>query len=335
MNFTFATCPRTKTLSTLMSNRNNPLAQEVSFEYISTIINVHNIHDAEFFCRTYNIAFMPDVWIKMADSIPLPSKMIETYAAAMFDERNNALDGQTGEYVDRAHLTFEAINNLWAKTLKQRDILLRLKPLQDDFVARERINWGDQYDFNDLIKLSDLYIQSLKANSITNPIQKESLRVLLKTLIDINRAIVTKDTAELKSLTAAFSTMAKTAQLDNMIEDTHTDELSTLAEIAQIVEDSGFEMPYYDGADRDAIDIAIHDIEESNARLVKTATGLGPQIEQMMQKYREEQAQQADQAAQEEVDISSLLSAYETEQNIEEEPDDFITDMKFDETEGN
>lgn len=333
MDFRFATCPRTKTLAVLMSNRNNPMAEEVSFDFIASIINIHNIHDAEKFCRTYNIAFMPDVWIKMADSIPVPSKMIQEYAAAMFDERNNAINGETGEYVDRAQLTFEAINNLWAKTTKQRDILLRLKPLQDDFVARERINWGDQYDFNDLIKLSDLYIQSLKANSITNPIQKESLRTLLKIMIDINRAIVTKDSAELKSLTAAFSTMAKTAQLDNMIETTHTDELSTLAEIAQIVEDSGFEMPYYDGANRDAIDMAIHDIEESNARLVKTATGLGPQIEQMMLKYREEQMQHADETAQQEVDIGALLSAYEDEQQVEDEPDDFITDMNFDEGE--
>lgn len=329
MNFRFAACPRTHTLSKLMSNRNNPLAEEVSFDYIASIINVRNIHDAEKFCRTYNIAFMPDVWIKMADAIPLPAKMIEEYAAAMFDERNNALDGQTGEYVDRAQLTFETINNLWAKTTKQRDILLRLKPLQEDFVARERINWGDQYDFNDLVKLSDLYIQSLKANSITNPIQKESLRTLLKIMIDINRAIVTKDTAELKSLTAAFSTMAKTAQLDNMIETTHTDELSTLAEIAQIVEDSGFDMPYYDGADRDAIDIAIHDIEESNARLVKTATGLGPQIEQMMAKYREEQEKQATDKAHTEVDISTLLTAYEDEQQVEEEDDKLIIDEDF------
>lgn len=329
MNFRFAACPRTHALSLLMSNRNNPLAEEVSFDYIASIIDVHDAHAAELFCRTYNIAFMPEVWIKMADSVAPAAKMIETYAAAMLDERNNALDGRTGEYIDRAGLTFEAINTLWSKTIKQRDILLRLQPLQADFITRERINWGDQYDFNDLIKLNDLYIQSLKANSITNPIQKESLRTLLKIMIDINRAIVTKDTTELKSLTAAFSTMAKTAQLDNMIETTHTDELSTLAEIAQIVEDSGFEMPYYDGADRDAIDIAIHDIEESNARLVKTATGLGPQIEQMMAKYREEQAAEADKKAQEDVDINSLLSAYEAEQTVEEEDDSLVLNEEF------
>lgn len=329
MNFKFATCPRTRTLSKLMSNRNNPMAEEVSFEFIASIINIRDAHDAEKFCRTYNIAYMPDVWMKLVDAIPLPSKMIEEYAAAMFDERNNALDGQTGEYIDRADLTFEQVNQLWSKTLKQRDILARLKPIQEDFVMRERLNWGEQYDFNDLLKLNDLYIQSLKANSITNPIQKESLRTLLKIMIDINHAIVLKDTAELKALTAAFSTMAKTAQLDNMIETTHTDELSTLAEIAQIVEDSGFDMPYYDGADRDAIDMAIHDIEESNARLVKTATGLGPQIEQMITKYREEQTQQVAKEAEAELDLSSLLQAYDEQQQVEEEDDSLITEGEF------
>lgn len=329
MSLQFDTCPKCRSLNTLMSTAKNPMAQPLCFDCIVKIIDIHNIHDAEKFCRTYNIPFSPDVWIKLEEQIPVPSKMVQTYAEAMLDERNNALDGSTGEFVDRAGLTFEKINMQWAQMIKQREIISKIAPLKEAFIEREQLNWGDKYNFEDLLKLNDLYIQSLRANSITNPIQKESLRTLLKIMIDINKAIVLKDTRDLKSLTTAFSTMAKTAQLDNLIEETHTDDLTTLAEIVQIVEDSGFEMPYYDGKDRDGIDIAIHNITESNARLVRTATGLGPQIEQMIAKYKQEEEEKKTKKAEEEVSITDLLDHYDEAQSIEEEDDSLLTEEVF------
>lgn len=61
MEFKFATCPHCHSLNKLMSNKNNPMAQELCFECLAKIIDVHNINDAEKCCRTYNIAFIPEV----------------------------------------------------------------------------------------------------------------------------------------------------------------------------------------------------------------------------------------------------------------------------------
>ena len=145
----------------------------------------------------------------------------------------------------------------------------------------------------------------------------------------MNKAITSKDTTELKNLTTAFSQLAKTAQLDNLIDETHTDDLTTLAEVVQIVEDSGFEMPYYDNKDRDGIDFAIHDIENSTAKLVRDATGLGPQIEQMMNKYKEDAELKKTEAETKKVTLEDMFNAYDEDNTPVEEDDSEITQATF------
>ena len=197
-------------------------------------------------------------------------------------------------------------------------------------MERAQINWGKQYSFEELVKLEDLYYQSLRANAITNPIQRESLRTLLKIMIDINKSITGKDSGELKNLTSAFSQLAKTAQLDNLIDETHTDDLTTLAEVVQVVEDSGYEMPYYDGSDKDGIDFAIKDIEDCNRKLVRDATGLGPQIEQMVNKYQQEQESKKTKQVEQETPIEDIINKYNDENMPKDESDDVITNATFD-----
>jgi hypothetical protein len=331
MDFEFNKCPHCNQAKTLMSNRNNLMAQPLCFECLASMININDMHDAEKFCRTYNIAFNPAVWTRLLGNIKDPIKFLQYYASTMLDCKNNSINKETGEYEDKTDLTFEKLNELWAKTTHQIDIMNNIQPIKDAFVERGQLDWGKQYSYEDLIKLDDLYIKSLKANSITNPIQKESLRTLIKVMIDMNKSITTKDSTELKNLTNAFATLAKTAQLDNLIEDTHTEEITTLAEVAQVVEDAGFDMPYYDGADRDAIDVAIHDIQESNARLVKEATGLGPMIEDMVKKYKEDKEIEKTKREEKKVSIDDILEAYDKDTEVVDEDDSNITNKKFNE----
>lgn len=328
MKFDFTTCPTCRSLEELMSNRNNPMAKPMCFKCLAKLVNPDDMQSVEKFCRTYNIAFDPAVWLKLRKTVPTTPLLLRTYAAAMLDEKDNALNNN-GEYMDATNLSFEQLNRLWATTLRQEDIMARIPEIKESFVERARINWGSQYDFEELVKLEDLYYQSVKANSITNPIQKESLRTMLKLMIDINKGIQMRDTNDVKTLTTAFQTLAKTAQLDTLIEGTHTDDITTVAEIVETVEDAGFDMPYYDEEERDAIDAAIHDIEESNARLVKGATGLGPQIEQMMNKYNLDKQNEKMAASEREVSVDQLLDAYSEDVEVEEESDDLITEEKF------
>ena len=70
--------------------------------------------------------------------------------------------------------------------------------MKDAYILREGITWGHQYSFEELIELDSLYIQSIQANRITNPLQKKSLKTLLKVMVDMDKAILNHDSTELK-----------------------------------------------------------------------------------------------------------------------------------------
>lgn len=154
----------------------------------------------------------------------------------------------------------------------------------------------------------------------------------------MDKAILQRDSAELKNLSSTYSTLAKTAQLDEMIEDTHTDDITTLAEVTDVLENAGFDMPFYDGADRDAIDMAIHDIQESNSRTIKDSTGLGPLIEELMEKKRAQDAAKLNLDATSKTPLSTMEEIYKDPANgfdiigeIPNEDDNTIIDEKFEE----
>jgi len=168
----------------------------------------------------------------------------------------------------------------------------------------------------------------LQANKITNPLQKKALRTLLKVMMDMDQAIVEHDPNTLKALSSSFQTLSKTAQLDQMIEESKTEDLTTLSEVAELLEREGFEMPYYDGGNRDAIDFAIKNIQETNAALIKESTGLTAQIESITNRLKMEQELQKTAEATSDISIDDLMQNYD---NIEipEEDDELVLDEDF------
>ena len=168
----------------------------------------------------------------------------------------------------------------------------------------------------------------MQANKITNPLQKKALRTLLKVMMDMDQAIVEHDPNTLKALSSSFQTLSKTAQLDQMIEESKTEDLTTLSEVAELLEREGFEMPYYDGGNRDAIDFAIKNIQETNAALIKEATGLTAQIENITNRLKMEQELQKTAEATSDISIDDLMQNYDNI-DIPEEDDETVLNEDF------
>ena len=159
------------------------------------------------------------------------------------------------------------MNSYWSRMKTQTAIMAKIEPFKNSYVERESLIWGEQYDFAQLLELDSLYIQTLQANKITNPLQKKALRTLLKVMMDMDQAIVEHDPTTLKALSSSFQTLSKTAQLDQMIEESKTEDLTTLSEVAELLEREGFEIiGVNDGGlalaafDRENPDVVILDI---------------------------------------------------------------------------
>ena len=209
------------------------------------------------------------------------------------------------------------------------EVLSKIAPLKESYTDRQRLTWGSQYSFEELVKLDSLYIRSIQANNIVNPLQRESLRTLLKVMADMDNAITLKDSTELKNLASTYKTLAATAQLSEMIEKTKTDDITTLAEVAETLEANGFVMPYYHGEEKDAIDMAIHNIQESNRYTILNATGLGQLVQQIADKYNSSKEEEMTNEATSKTSIQDLQNEYETPEDVPDESDEDITKQDF------
>ena len=229
--------------------------------------------------------------------------------------------------------------DLWARTNKEWEkcrsftqILNKLEPIKESYIERGRLKWGEQYSFEELIKLDSIYTRTLKANNITNPLQKESVKTLCKLQIEMDEAIRAKDAKAIKDFSSAWSTFAKQADLETMINETKTDDITTVAELFDYIEKQGFKFRFYDGYDRDEVDVTIKDIQDTLRALVLESTGLQPLLEQMMRKRIETDELEHEQKAvsSEGRTLEDIMSIMPDDNEIATETDNAVTEYNFD-----
>lgn len=112
--------------------------------------------------------------------------------------------------------------------------------------------------------------------------QKVAVKTLCQLQMKVNQAIRLEDSKALKEYSSAWSTFAKQANLEEMINEAKTEDITTVAELYQYMEDQGFIFKYYQGDCKDEIDFAIKDIQDTNRRLILESTGLQAQLEEMI-----------------------------------------------------
>lgn len=256
--------------------------------------------------------------------------VFKQYTAGVLDEKDNqpnlAYDSSTKDLWLRT-------NKEWEKCRSFAQILNRLEPIKESYIERGRLKWGEQYNFEELIKLDSIYTRTLKANNITNPLQKEAVKTLCKLQIEIDEAVRAKDAKAIKDFSSAWNTFAKQADLETMINETKTDDITTVAELYDYMERQGFKFKFYDGFDRDEVDFTIKDIQETNRNLILEATGLQPLLEQLAKKKLEQAEEEHATAAAQQTPINELWDAMPDDNEIATETDDAAVNYNFDDEE--
>ena len=328
MKFSIGTCPKCNKRKLLMYS-NNPLSgNTICFDCINEQLDYNNIEHAEFFCRTYNLPWQPELWLDL--SLSCGEKVFQEYTSLLLDDKANqpnlAYSSSTKDLWTRT-------NKEWEKCRSFNQILSKLKPIKDSYIERGRLKWGEQYTFEELIQLDSVYSRTLKANNITNPLQKEAVKTLCKINIEMNEAIRAKDAKSMKDYSTAYSTFAKQADLEGMINETKTDDITTVAELYDYMEKSGFQFKFYDGYDRDEVDRTIKDIQDKNRRLILESTGLQTLLEEMTRKQMEtkEEEYTAQIGNQDGATLQDLLNFKPEDGEIDTEDDESDTQLEFSE----
>lgn len=326
INFKIGKCPKCGRTKELMFS-NNPLdGGTICFDCIKENLEYNNLSHADFFCRTYNLEFDPEVWMEMAND--QGEDVFKYYTSTIIE---NSEDQVNLYYNSSTRDLWAKANKEWEKTRSMAEIINRIAPIRESYIMRGRLKWGEQYTFEELIKLDSIYTKTLKANNITNPMQKEAVKTLCKLQIEMDEAIRAKDAKAIKDFSSAWSTFAKQADLETMINETKTDDITTVAELYKYMEDQGFHFKFHDGFDRDEVDRAITDIQNANRKLILESTGLQQLLEDMahqqMQSREEEYAAQV--MNQEQVSIQDLLNFTPEDGEIDTESDEDAVNLDF------
>lgn len=149
----------------------------------------------------------------------------------------------------------------------------------------------------------------------------------------MDEAIKAKDAKAIGDFSKAWSTFAKQADLETMINETKTDDITTVAELYDYMEKSGFQFKFYDGFDRDEVDAALKDIQNANRRLILESTGLQPLLEEMIRKKMETVEDEQMRQVAEKQSLSDLMNFTAEDGEIATEEDDEATNLSFDEEE--
>jgi len=182
-------------------------------------------------------------------------------------------------------------------------------PIKEAYLLRNRIKWGSNYTFEELISLENLFVNTLNANDVSNPMQIDAIKKACKMSVSLDRAIISGDSKEINELSKAYQNFVKTAQIDQIISAASQDVISNVSELVDFIEKNGYKFKYYDDVARDVVDKSINDIKEYLKRLVLDATGLEIVFESINDSLKKQDAIKADAASYQAVPLEDLYQA--------------------------
>ena len=265
-------------------------------------------------------------------------KLVEEYQEATFRKYTELIldlpeNRPNLAYETSTHDIWSRTNKEWEKCRSFTEILNKLANIKESYITRSRLKWGEQYTFEELIQLDSLYTRTVKANNIINPLQKEAVKALCKIHVEMDEAIRAKDVKALKDLSTSYATFAKQADLEGMINETKTDDITTVAELYDYMEKNGFQFKFNDGFARDEVDRTIKDMQEYLRRLVLESTGLQPLLEEMMRKKMETAEEEQTLQATTQTSLEDMLNFNAEDTDIATEADEDVLNEQFDEEE--
>lgn len=320
MNGSIAKCPICGKTGKIIKS-NNPIVPGACLNCLNEQIDYNNLKQANFFCRTYNLPWLPDRWIEIAQDAKFDT--FYYYTEVISNEYSNTL--YTGDATDDK---WDQMNKEWQKCLTHQSLLEKIKPIKEDFIQRMQIKWGTQYDFQQFISLENLFTNTLQSTGTTNPLTIDIIKKIAIVSINMERAL---NDGEIKAA-AEYSKMHKSlidaAGLDDIIEVGESDVIGTVAELCDYLESKGFQLEFYDGCTRDVVDKTIKDQQEWTRNFVLNSTGIQQTYEIIEESFKNKMEREASQEAFDELSLDSLIE--ETKLGMNREFDEELENDDFD-----
>lgn len=287
---------------------NNPLVPSICLNCVSKQVDATNLVEVDNFCRTFNVPLEPELWMKIQKEFKQGT--FKEYLSFFYNEEEAQYKSTTSEM-------WKNMDEEWKLVRTHEELVARIKPIREGFMLRNQIKWGQNYTFEELIALEDLFTSTLRANDVSNPMQKDAIKKACKMSVALDRAIVSSDSKEINELSKAYQNFVKTAKIDDLITASSQDVISNVAQLVQFIEDQGYQFKFYDDVDRDIVDKSLKDMQMFIQRLVLDATGLESVFETINSALKKEDAIKKDAESYEKTSLEDLYQTGLDERNRE------------------
>lgn len=284
---------------------NNPIGGNLCLDCLFKQINPRNLEQANFFCRTYNVPFRPELWTELQERLGSNKAIFAAYLERWAEQNP---DTQVMWAEGRTKDLWTEVNAEWERCNTFAELLANIEPVKEQFMRRAKIKWGGEYSFEEYVQLDSLLVSTLRAGDITNPLQIDAIKKAARISIQLDQAILAGDAKGIKDLTSAYSTFTKTAQIDEVIQTSNKDVISTVSDLGDYIEQCGGQFRYYDGVERDIVDKTIADFKEYIRVLVQDCTGLSATLESISRSYAQKVEENATDEATSELSLEDLIN---------------------------
>ena len=278
---------------------NNPLHDGgICIDCINTSIDTNNLDHFAFFCRTYNYPLNTNLYIACLKRTP--NTAIKTYIEELYN--NGHL-----EYTDAITDKWKEVAAEWEKVKTHAQLLNKIDVIKNDFIARCEEKWGNEYSFEEYLKLENQFTSIIKGLNMTNPTQIDTVKKYCKMSVLVDNLICGGEIKAITEATNALTKLADLAQIQELSETATEGTIKTVADLYKYIEDHGFRFNYYDQVDRDIVDKTIKDIQQSIRTEINNAVGLDVTLEQIKDNYYRSEEEEMQSQAESEVSIDDII----------------------------
>lgn len=320
MNGSIAKCPICGKIGKIIKS-NNPIVPGACISCLNDQIDYNNLKQANFFCRTYNLPWLPDRWLEIAKDAKFDT--FYYYTEVIGNEYSNTLynEGVTDD-------KWDAMNKEWQKCLTHQQLLEKIKPIKEDFIQRMQIKWGTQYDFQQLISLEHLFTNTLQSTGTTNPLTIDIVKKIAIVSVNMEDCLNQGDVKAAAEYSKMHKSLIDAAGLNEMIDVGETEVIGTVSELCDYLEENGFQFKFYDGCTRDVVDKTIRDQQEWTRNFVLNSTGIQQTYEIIEDTFKNKMEKEAAQEAFDETSLEALIE--ETKMGLNKEFDDELDAEELD-----
>lgn len=262
-------CPLCNRLGRVVSS-NNSLSPGICLDCLERLVPYTDLVSVDKFCRTYDIPFLPDKWMRIAEE--MREGVFEHYVTVVMDEYKNDLSYK--EKNDNSSL-WSTVNQQWNRNMDFKQILLEMESIKEGWLKIVRSKWGSQYEFSEYLRLEDIYNNTVSSVGSTSPLTLDTIRKLAVTSVMIDKALEQGEVKAAAEYSKMYQTFIKTGGFEDMVDAaSDTNVISNVADLCNYLEENGFEFTFYDKVPRDVVDKTILDYQQWMRRFVLDSAGI-------------------------------------------------------------